>query len=94
MKLCGACFRAGRSEQVYNTHNMTECKFLSREEKAKLFKAAARFLTTEDIEENQRILVQLIVIDDPNFLIIRSLYFKFFLDLCMARQLIELCFLR
>ena len=47
-KLCGACFRAGKPESVFGSHNMTDCNFLSNGEKKKLLQAASRLLTVEE----------------------------------------------
>ena len=46
--LCGACFRANKSEQIYTSHDIANCKFLSKEEKSKLIRAAARLLNADN----------------------------------------------
>ena len=50
---CGACFRAKKSERVYTSHEIANCTFLSKEEKAKIIKAPARLLTAEDDNADQ-----------------------------------------
>ncbi len=47
-KLCGACFRANKQEYIYTSHDIHDCKFLSKEEKAKMFKTAARLLNADE----------------------------------------------
>ena len=47
-KFCSACFRASKPENVYTSHNMTSCDFLSSDEKRRVFKAAARLFKPED----------------------------------------------
>ena len=55
LRLCGACFRASEPESVYSSHNITSCRKLSREEKSKMFKAAARMLATKEEEDDETI---------------------------------------
>ena len=47
-KFCSACFRASKPENVYRSHDMTSCNFLSSDDKRRVFKAAARLLKAED----------------------------------------------
>lgn len=57
-KICGICFRAGKSQEVYSSHHQTQCRNLSRSEKSRILRAAARMIdsstiTDQDASENQ-----------------------------------------
>ena len=39
--MCGACFRAGRRETVYSSHNIDTCSFLSKSDKHSLVRAVS-----------------------------------------------------
>ena len=40
-KMCGACFRAGREEAVFSSHNIDTCGFLSKSDKSSLVRAVS-----------------------------------------------------
>ena len=48
MKMCGNCFRAQKPQNVYSTHNIEDCNFLSKEQKMRLLGTMARSLDVED----------------------------------------------
>ena len=48
MKMCGHCFRAQKPQNIYSTHNIEDCNFLSRERKMRLLGSMARALDVED----------------------------------------------
>ena len=48
MKMCGHCFRAQKPQNIYSTHNIEDCNFLSKQQKMRLLGTMARSLDVED----------------------------------------------
>ena len=45
--------KANKSEQIYTSHDIANCKFLNKEEKSKLIRAAARLLNADNDSNDQ-----------------------------------------
>lgn len=53
-KICGICFRAGKSQEIFLSHHQERCRNLSQANKSRILRAAARFtLATPDEEASE-----------------------------------------
>ena len=52
-KICGSCFRAGKSQEVFLSHHQEQCKNMSRSDKDRLMKAAIRLSNVKEETSDQ-----------------------------------------
>ena len=53
-QICGSCFRAGKPQSVYMSHNYENCNSLSTRDKQRLVKAAVRFIDEADQNDAEK----------------------------------------